>query len=735
MSDPIFLVERRRVLAGGLSGGLALGLAAAAGPLRAAEVGGAGAPQPSAPRLNAFVEVHPDGRVIIVTPGSEMGQGVSSSLPKIVAEEMDADWARVETQLSGANAAFANPGKRQRSANSDAVTSYFEPLRRVGASARAMLVGAAAARWGVPEGEVAAAAGVLTHTPSGRTLGFGEVAADAATRSVPASEALRLKNPDAFVLLGKSSPRKDIPAKVDGSAVFGMDVVLPGMVYAAVRHLPQLGATIGSFDPAPAQAMAGVKKVVQLDDVTVGVIARSYWEAQAGADALVLEPAPGARVDGEVLRNEILAGLDASDRALPFPVAFEGRKVVDSDPAEAVEAALATAPVRLDLDYEVPYLAHAAMEPLCATVHLEPGRCRIWAPLQAADTIPPEVAKITGLLPEQVHLERTYLGGGFGRKNERDFVHEAVRLAMAVPGTPVMLIWSRAEDMKRDYYRPAYAARYRAGVAKDGAILALHGRVSGQALMTMKAFRQPGYADGSAAGGLVPDAYAIAKRRIDGVEIDAPIRTGYWRSVSLSQNGFFAESAIDEIAAKLKRDPLDYRLQLTAHDPRSQNVLRLAAEKAGWAKKLPKGKGRGIALSTGWNSRCAQVVEVSVTGKALVVDRVVCAFDCGVQIDPDSIVSQMEGGILFGLSAALFGQITFEDGAVAQSTFADYPVVTLLNAPAIEVHLVKGFDGVGGVGEAGVPPLAPALAAAVQAATGTRMRRLPLIASGYEVAR
>ncbi|MEC3947425.1 xanthine dehydrogenase family protein molybdopterin-binding subunit [Sphingobium sp. HWE2-09] len=719
-ADRVISLNRRGFLA--LGGGLAVG-AALGVPDKA------GAQTPDA-RLNAYVTISPDGAVEIVTPGAEMGQGVADALPRIVAEELDADWSRVTVRLSGASSAFAAKNKRQRSANSDAVTGYYDVLRQVGASARAMLVAAAAARWSVDPGTITTQDGRLTHAASGRTMVYGDVAVDAAKIPVPTS--VPLKDRKGFRLIGQNFPRKDIPAKVDGTALFGMDLVLPDMLYAAIRHVPVAGGTLGPVAPEPALAVPGVRKVVPVGNA-VGVVADRYWQAQKGALALDLSAQPGPRIDSATLRQRIVAGLDRSDGWLPFPIAFDGQKPDMGASADTIDNMLAAASVKVEATYEVPYLAHATMEPLCCTALVQGDSCEIWGPLQCADVVAPELAKITGLPAEAIMVNRTYLGGGFGRKNERDFVHQAVRLAMAVPGRPVMLIWPRDEDMRNDFYRPGFAARLTAGVAADGSITAMRGRISGQPLSTMSQFRFPGLADGAVAGGLLSPDYALGAQRIDAVEIDGPVRTGYWRSVSGSQNGFFSEAIIDEIAAKLKRDPLEYRLAIAKDDPRTRAVLQQVGEKAGWGKPMPKGHGRGIALATGWGSRCAMVVEVAVEGKALRVDRIVCAFDCGQQIAPDNIVSQLEGAAIFGLSAALFGKITLKDGAVVEGSFGDYPVLLMRSAPRIEVHLVSSDAPVGGVGEAGVPAIAPALCSAIHAATGRRIRALPIIDAGFEV--
>lgn len=716
-------MPRRTFLLAG--GGLALAVVSGA----CAKIGVGAQEAGPASQFGAYVEIGRDGHVVIVTPGAEMGQGVSSSLPKIVAEELGADWDKVEVRLSGADPAFNSPAGRQRSANSDAVTTYYALLRKVGASAREMLVTAAAARWQVDPASVSVENGVLFSRATAQSLTFGDVAEEAARLPVP--EAPTLKSPESFKLIGTYSPRKDIPAKVFGTAVFGMDVVLPGMLYAAVRHVPVAGAILAGYDANGADAMPGVRKIVALENA-VAVIADSYWQAQQAVDVIELNQAQGDRVDTDELMTRFRAGLDEDSKALPFPVGGTLEKLIMSAPQPEVDALLKAAPIRFEQEYSVPYLAHATMEPMCATAQIKGDGCEIWAPIQSADRIPPEVAAATGLPESAITLHRTYIGGGFGRKNERDFVIQAALIAQAMAGQPVMLVWSRQQDTQHGYYRPATVVRSRAAVQPDGKILAVHGRAAGQGLTTGLAMRWKGFADPAVVGGLLLPDYQMGTARIDMVEYMLPIRTGYWRSVSLSNNGFFAEAMVNDIAAQLGRDPLEYRLALLNDSPRAEAVLKLAAQKAGWGQPKAANVGRGIAFTHAWNSHCAQVVEVTVENKRLVVNRIVCAFDCGMQIDPDNVIAQIEGGIVFGLSAALFGKINFRDGAVVEESYADYPVVTMANMPSIEVHLLRTDGQIGGVGEAGTPAVAPALTAAIHDATGVTIRNLPVVEAGFE---
>jgi CO/xanthine dehydrogenase Mo-binding subunit len=689
-------------------------------------------PVPVGPaRFGAYVEITPDNRVIVTTPQSEMGQGVHDGLPKLVAEELDADWAQVEVRLPFADDAFINPiTKRHRTANSESTVVYYDLLRKAGATAREMLVGAAAAAWGVPAAECTTEASRVTHAASGRSATYGELAAAAATQPVPAAP--RLKDRSQFRLIGKATLRKDTPAKVDGSAIYGIDVRQPGMLYAALRRAPSVDTKLAGFDRDAALKLPGVVDVFEIPD-GVAVVAKSTWQARKAAEALEanFDASGVSGLNSPAIRKRMLAALDDDAAAQPGRPAFGGPPY---DKA-ATLSAIAAAPVRKDWTYEVPFLAHAALEPLCATAVVADGRCEVWAPTQQPDRTRDAMAQITGLPREQCRLNVTFLGGGFGRKWETDFVRQAVQIANQVKGRPVKLTWTREQDFQHDRYRPAHIARSRVGLGKDGALLGLHTRTTGINMWKQQGRPPiPGMADPFALGLLINDRYAIPQKFADFVETPYPIPVGTWRSVSASMNTFFSESAIDDIASVTKRDPLELRLALLADDARAQAVLKTAAEKAGWGRKLPKGRGLGIALGVGFDSYCAQVVEVSVASGKVKVERIVCAFDCGLMVDPRNVEAQVEGGIVWGLSAARDGQVAFDAGAAVQTNFNTGPIIRFNETPPIEVHLMRSDHKPGGCGEASVPPVAPALASAIFAATGKRPRRLPIVEAGFTLA-
>lgn len=700
----------RRQFLGATAAGLVLGLSRP----RSAR---AGSGEPAEVAFNAYLRISPDGVVTLVTPDAEMGQGVHNSLPLLIAEELEVDWALVRIELSGANDAYANPSKRyQSSGQSAAIRGFYLPLRKVGAAAREMLIAAAAAQWGVPAAACRAAGGRVLHDSSRRSAGYGELAAAAAALEPPAEP--RLKDPREFRLIGRSQPRKDTPAKIDGSAVFGSDVVLPGMLHASIRACPVHGGRLLGVEEGPIAGMARVHGVVRLDDA-VAVLAEDWWSADEALRRLDIrfDTQAGRDRDTDSERAALLAALDRDG-------------VVGIDRGGAL-GRLAGAAL-IEATYEVPYLAHATMEPMTCAAQVEGDRCTIWAPSQTPGMAREAAARVLGIPAANVTLHRSFLGGGFGRRFQNDFVRQCVLIARAA-GRPVRLMWSREEDMRHDFYRPMYFARYRATLA-EGAPVAVHVRVAGPSIF---AWMRPGTPtdkpDPSVAFTLLDEELKLPALRVEHVVTGTPLPIGLWRAVSHSQNTFFKESFMDELAHAAGRDPLEFRLALLG-DERLKAVLRLAAEKAGWGRPLPKGRALGIAALEGYGSYCAQVAEVSVEGDHFRVERVVCAIDCGVAVEPRNVAAQAHGGIVYGLSAAASGEITFRDGAVEQGNFDDYPVLRLKQMPTIEVHLVPSAEAPGGMGELATPPIAPAVCNAIFAATGRRIRRLPVARAGLTLA-
>ena len=681
--------------------------------------------------FGAYLEIASDGTVFVTCPQSEMGQGIHDGLPKILADELGADWARVSVRLPTGDDAFVNPiTKRHRTANSESTIIYFDVMRKAGASAREMLVAAAAAAWSVPTKEITVANSRLAHAGSQRSIGFGEIAAAAARLPVPVAPTL--KPASEFTLIGRATPRKDSPAKVDGSAVFGLDVRLPGMEYAALRRSPAVTAKLVRFSRESALNQPGVRDAFAITD-GVAVIADSTWHARRAAEALDAEfdESAASSVVSEAIRTRMLAALDEDARALVSRPAFGGPPY---DRA-ATQAAIAAAPVKHEWIYEVPFLAHAALEPLCATAIVRPDSCEVWAPTQQPDRSRDAMAQITGLPRDACRLNVTFLGGGFGRKWEVDFVRQAVEIAKQRPGKPVKLTWTREQDFEHDRYRPAHIVRTRAGTGRDGRLIAMHSRTTGISMFKYQGRPAvPGMADPFASGLLINDRYDFPNKTVDYVETPDPIPVGTWRSVTQSMNGFFSESAIDDIAYATRQDPLALRLQLLAKDERATALLKLVAEKSGWGTKLPRGRGRGISYTFGFESFCAQVIEVTVKKNVFKVDRIVAAFDCGRVVDPRNVEAQVEGGIVWGLSAALNGRMSFAGGAAVEKNFDTGPVLRMHEMPRIEVHLVQSTAKSGGAGEASVPPVASALAGAIQMATGKRPRRLPITDAGYTIA-
>ncbi|MCW1401874.1 molybdopterin-dependent oxidoreductase [Novosphingobium sp. MW5] len=711
-------VDRRSLLK-------ALGLGAGALVIGA---GPAGAQGGSGAQFGAMLGIGADGAVTIVCPSSEMGQGTQEALARIIAEELDCDWAHVIIRQPWADKAFINPvAKRQLTANSMTVTGYYPALRRLGAAARAVLIDAAAAKLAVPASELSASKGQVRHVSSNRVLGYGELAAAASALPLPAEP--KLKMAADFALIGKRSPRKDLAAKVTGRAEFGIDVHEDGMLVAALSLGPHRHAKASATGIDEAKAMPGVKAVVPVNG-GYAVIADRFWRARKAAEKLLVtvSESPIAGLDDAKVAAAISSAFDTVP-AEPFPdvdIVSIPQRFTPGNP-EAVAKALAAAPRKLEAEYSVPYLAHATLEPLVCSARLKDGELLVRGPLQAPEASRDIAAKVAGLPLEKVRVEVTYIGGGFGRKWSIDFVEVAVQAALGAPGHMVKTIWTREQDFAQDEFRPAFTARYTAGMAEDGKLLAMDSRIAGQSINRFhKRKGPPGQGDPSAAAMLVYGVYDFPDKLIRYHPADLSIPVGFWRSVTLSQNAFFAESMIDEVARAAKADPLAYRRAMLAKHPRGVAVLDKVAAMIGWNAKRAKGRGRGVALSYADNAWCAQAVEVSLKGKALTIERIACAFDCGLAIDPASVEAQMSGGIIFGLQAALWGEVHFADGAVTSANFSDYRMATLADVPRVEVALLHGSDRPGSVGESGVPGIAPALANAIADAGGPRIRKLPI---------
>lgn len=662
---------------------------------------------------NAFVRITPDNRVTIVIKHHEMGQGSTTGLATIVAEELDADWAQVRAEYAPsdpkryANLLFGIQG----TGGSSAMANSWEQMRKAGATARAMLVSAAAARWKVPEREITVADGTLSH-PSGKTATFGQLCEAAA--QVPVPDEVALKDPKTFKLVGREKlGRLDSVAKSTGTATYTIDVKLPGMLTAVIARAPRFGATVKRFDATAAKQVRGVKHVVQVPE-GVAVVAESFWPARQGREALKVEwDFAQAETRGSA---ELFTEFKLLSEQPGLPARIEGD----------APAAFAKAAHTVEAVYEFPYLAHAAMEPMDCVAWLHDGQLETWSGHQLQTIDHGNAAKAAELAQDKVMLHSLISGGSFGRRAVRasDYVVEAVHVAKAVSGlpggaVPVKVLRTREDDMRAGYYRPLFVHRVRAALDADGRPLALQDTIVGQSILAKDGI------DNSSVEGVSDTPYAIPSRA---VTLHSP-RTGvpvlWWRSVGHTHTAFVMETLIDELATTAKADPVAYRLELLNDHPRHVAVLKLAADKAGWGRKLPAGRALGVAVHGSFRSVVAQVAEVSLEGGLPRVHRVVCAVDCGVAINPDVIRAQMEGGIGFALSAALNSALDIENGAVKQANFDTYPQLRIGQMPVVEVHIVPSQAAPTGVGEPGVPPLAPALANALAALTGTRARGLP----------
>ena len=700
-------LSRRAFLATGasLAGGLCLAL-------RLPLAGAAGSTAESAFAPNAFVHVASDGTVTLTLHKSEMGQGAHSGLAAILADELDVDLATVRLTMADEDPAYYLAMGMMGTGGSTSIRMSWDTLADAAASARAMLVAAAARTWQVEPAVCRTDVGKV-RGPSGQVLRYGELAALAATLPLP--EKPPRKPPAAYRYIGKPTPRVDNLPKVTGQARFGIDVTLPGLLTAVVLRPPQFGGTLESFDATAAQALPGVRKIVAIDS-GVGVIADGYWQARRAAQKITIKwrPAALAMDDASIAR--------ALDAALEQPGSPARR---DGD----VDAALKAAGKTLEATYRLPFLAHACLEPMNATAHVQGDRCEIWAPTQGQTRSRDAAAALLGIPRDQVAVHTTYLGGGFGRRFEVDFVLDAVALSRAV-GAPVKVVWSREDDLAHDFYRPAAVHRL-AAAFDDKTPSAWQHRIASPSIQRRLApDTVKGGIDRTVVEGVRELPYAIPNVAVDCALVETGVPVGYWRSVGSSGNAFVVESFVDELADAAGEDPLAFRRRLLAGQPRHLRVLELAAERAGWGKALPKGQARGLAVHMSYGSYVAQAVEVEVADGAPRVRRVVCAIDCGRHVNPDQVVAQMEGGIVYGLTAALYGEVPIADGGARIGNFDTYPLLRLDRMPHVEVHVVSSDEPPGGTGEPGVPPLAPAVANALFALTGQRLRSLPLRLTG-----
>jgi len=710
----------------GFTLGIWTGVAAAqaSSPAKAAGSAMAGTFEP-----NAFLTIGRDNSVTVVVKHLEMGQGTYTGLPTLVAEELDAAWSQVRAVGAPADARLYKNlawGDAQGTGGSTAMRNSFEQYRQAGAAARAMLVSAAAKQWNVPADAIQVKNGVVFHA-SGKRATFGELAEAAAKEPVPPS--VTLKDPKDFVYIGKHVPRIDSKAKSDGTAMFTQDVKLPDMLTAVVAHPPRFDARVKKFDAKAVSSVPGVRYVIEVPN-GVAVVATSFWAAKKGRDALTVEwdDTTGIRFSS--------ADIFAEFRKLAARPGKVARN--DGDAAKAIDVAAKT----LEASFEFPYLAHAAMEPLNCVVRLDGTGCEVWNGEQSQTGDQQAVAQVLGLKPEQVKLNMLFAGGSFGRRANpaSDYLVEAASIVKALAGQgkrgiPVKLVWTREDDMRGGYYRPAYLHTLKAGLDAAGNVVAWQHRIVGQSILTGTPFAAMMVKDGvdaTSVEGASTLPYAIPNLMVDVHSPDVGVPVLWWRSVGSTHTAFSTETFIDELAAAAGKDPVAFRRALLAKHPKHLAALDLATAKAGWGTPLAPGKagekrGRGVAVHESFESVVAQIAEVTVAkDNSFRVDRVVCAVHCGLAVNPDVVRAQMEGGIGFGLSAALHGAITLKDGAVEQSNFHDYPVLRINEMPAVEVHIVASSDPPTGVGEPGVPVIAPAVANALAAATGKRVRSLPL---------
>ncbi len=660
---------------------------------------------------NAYLRIASDNGVTVVCGLSEMGQGVLTAIPMLVAEELDADWSKVRVEQAPVDKAFNNPMfGMQATGGSTSVRGHWEPMRKAGAAAREMLVAAAARTWKASPADCRTEKGMVIHK-SGKKLSYGRLVASAAKQSVPANP--RLKDPKDFTLLGHGMHRLDTPAKVNGSAKFGLDVRLPGMLIAVMARPPVPGGKALSVDDSKAKAIKGVRQVVQIPQ-GVAVLADGYWPAKQGRDALEIkwDDGPNAGLSSAGVTNML-----AEATTVEGKVGRNDGNVGMVGVAKAIES-----------QYEAPYLAHACMEPMNCTAWVKRDGVEIWAGTQSQGPSQGILGQVASVDPGKVKVNTMFLGGGFGRRFAPDFTIGATLLSK-ISGKPVKLVYTREDDMRAYFYRPASVTRFTGGLDAEGRPVAFSARVASPSIMEGSGFMKipPTGVDQFAVEGIADLPYDIPNLRVEYARVEPGVQVWFWRSVGHSQNIFFSESFIDELAHEAGKDPFEFRRSLLGKQPRYRGVLEAAAEKAGWGKPLPAGVHRGIAVAQSFGSYVAEVAEVSVGDDGTPkVHRVVAAVDCGMTVNPEIIRRQIESAMVFGLSAALYGRITFKDGRVEQGNFDSYPVLRMNEMPKVEVHIVPSGEKPGGIGEPGLPALTPAVTNAIFAATGKRIRRLPI---------
>jgi isoquinoline 1-oxidoreductase beta subunit len=712
-------VSRRTFLLAGAAagGGLLLSLNL---PLATGDAGAIGIEE-FAP--NAFIRIGGNGEIVLTMPYVEMGQGTYTAIPMLIAEELEVGLNQIRLAHAPPNEKlYANPLLGvQATGNSNAIRGAWQPLRQAGAVARTMLLSAAAKRWNVDPAECRAQDGEVHHPPTGRRIGYGALAADAAQMPVP--EQVALKRPDEFKLIGTAARRLDTPAKVNGTAIYGIDVRPPGVKIATLAQSPVFGGRLKRVDDRAARVIKGVRQIVHLDDA-VAVVADHMGAAKKGLAALVVEwdDGPLARLDTDQIARELEQALQTSGAV--------AQTIGD------VDTAIANAATRVEASYQLPFLAHAAMEPMNCTAHVRDDGCEVWVGSQAIAKVRAAAAQTAGLPPDKVVVHNHLLGGGFGRRLEVDGVIRTVQIAKQVDG-PVKVVWTREEDIQHGMYRPYWFDRISAGLDAQGLPVAWSHRYAGSSVIAR--WLPPAFKDGldpDSTEGAINLVYALPNLRVEYLRVEPPgIPTAFWRSVGPSHTVFVVESFIDELAAAARQDPVAYRRALLVHSPRAKAVLDLAADKAGWGLPLPERAARGVAVQFVFATYLAVVAEVEVSKEGAVrVRRVTCAVDCGIPVNPDTVQAQIQSAIVFGVTAALYGEITIRDGRVEQANFDSYQVMRMNETPTIEVHIVQSSEPPGGMGEAGTSAIVPAVANAIFAATGKRLRKMPVNPSALKQA-